>query len=172
MTGSVDGLATLERVRVFLAERVAPSVPGELAGEFRAAVKLLETTGAELNERHVRLSAELADLLRHADRIIRRFGLEPHGPVLLALFRRAEELDLLDLHGLDALWRDARALGSALLVELRGYRDLPDTPADARAEATELAADFCACLGEHARARLHWQAVFPAIRNPPLEDDR
>lgn len=171
MTGSVDGLATLEAVRSFLAERVAPSVPGELAGELRAALKLLETTGAELNERHVRLRAELADLLRHADRIVRRFGLEPHGPVLLALFRRAEEPEL-DLHSLDALWRDARALGSALLVELRRYRDLPDTPADARAEATELAADFCACLGEHARARLHWQAVFPVLPTNPEEDDR
>lgn len=170
---TLDGLATLDAVRAFLAERIAPSVPGELAGELRAALKLLETTGVELNERHVRLRAELADLLRHSDRMIRRFGLEPHGPVLLALFRRAEEpeLDLLDLHSLDALWRDARALASALLVELRRYRDLPDTPADARAEATELAADFCACLGEHARARLHWQAVFPASKRP-LEEDR
>lgn len=164
MTGAVDGLATLDAVRAFLAERVAPSVPGELAGDLRAVVKLLETSGLELNERQVRLRAELTDLLGYADRIIRLFGLEPHGPVLLALFRRAEQPEL-DLRGLDALWRDARALCAALLVELRQFRDLPDTPADARDAATQLAAEFCACLGEHARARLPWQSVFPS--HPP-----
>jgi hypothetical protein len=160
VTASLEGLATLAGVRAFLAERIAPVVPSELAGELRAAMKLLDTVQIELNERHPALRAELSDLLSYSDRIATLLEDGPRGEACRTLTGRAGASSL-NLHGLEEIWRDARKMSSTLLVELRRYRDDPATPAPAREEAGELSAEFCACLGEHARARLSWQAVFP-----------
>ena len=160
MTASLDGLATLAGVRAFLADRIAPLVPSELAGELRAAMKLLDTVGIELNERHPALRAELDDLLSYSDRIARLLEDTHRVEACRELSGRAEALSL-DLGELERIRRDARALSSTLLVELRRHRDDPTAPAPSREQAGELAAEFCACLGEHAHTRSAWQAVFP-----------
>ncbi|HEY1973876.1 MAG TPA: hypothetical protein VGH89_38405 [Pseudonocardia sp.] len=160
MTASLSGLAVLAGVRAFLAEQIAPEVPGELAGELRAAIKLLDTVGVELNQRHRVLRDELADLLDYAQRIAGLLALDAESQAGRTLARRAEDARL-DLAALDLLWRDARALSAGLLVELCRYRDAPTTPDAMRQPAGALAAEFCTCLGGHARARLAWQAVFP-----------
>lgn len=160
MTASLDGLATLAGVRAFLAEQIAPVIPGELAGELRAAMKLLDTVGVELDERHPALRAELADLLGYSARVARLIEDGPRTEACLDLAGRAETPSL-RLGGLAEIWREARRVSSSLLVELRRHRDDPAVPVPRREEAGELAAEFCACLGEHARARSSWQAVFP-----------
>lgn len=160
MTTSLDGLATLDGVRAFLADQVAPLVPAELMGELRAAMKLLDTVQTELNERHAVLGKELDDLFAYCFRIAQLLERDPLIQECRTLTRRAGA-SRSDLRSQGVVWRDARALSSTLLVELLQYRDDPGTPDDARAAAVELAAEFCACLGDHARARVTWQAVFP-----------
>jgi hypothetical protein len=167
----LDGLAALRDVRVFLAEQIVPVVPAELAGELRAALKLLDTAGVELNVRNRALRDEIADLLDYAERIARLRQSEPCRLACRTLARRAEDPGL-DLAALDLLWHEARALSASLLVELRHYQDDPATPKDARAHAGALAAEFCARLGGHARARLSWQAVFPVPAAPHYSEER
>jgi hypothetical protein len=165
MTAGLDGLETLARVRAFLCEQIVPSVPGELASEVRAAVKLLDTAAIELNQRHALLLAELADSIDYCQRAAQLVGRPDSTQTWLAACRtlaeRAGEPGL-DLRGLDGVLRDVRALGSTLLVELGKHQR-----ASGAETAGELAAEFCACLGDHARRRLAWQAVFPVSPDSP-----
>lgn len=135
-------LGTLAQIRCFLSEDVLPVMPAELAGEVRAAVKLLRTVETEVDRAYPLLRKEIMELLALNTEALAA------APELAELRSRAELGDA-SLSELDGLHRDLRALSSRVLATLQ------------EAGGGPLLDRFYATLGRHAEARLHWQAVFP-----------
>ncbi|AEH10054.1 MULTISPECIES: hypothetical protein [Protofrankia] len=164
---TLDGLSTLSGVRAFLTAKILPAVPGELAGELRATVKLLETVETELNDRHLLLIAETWDLIAYCERIGRLLELADTTNGCTELAARVVASASLNLTEVGELWRDARALSSARLVAVQRYASDPSTSEPGRVAARYLLRRFYSCLGGHARRRQAWQAVFPPAAGAP-----
>ena len=155
-----DGLTTLVAVSRFLTAEVLPAVPRELAGEIRAAVKLLETAGTELNDRQRSLTAETRDLIGHCADIARVLDLADAASRCAQLSSGTEDADG-TLTVLERIWNEARSLTTSLIVALQ-QRDLdPDLAHTVREAHRELLARVYGCLAGYARSRLTWQSVFP-----------
>jgi hypothetical protein len=162
MNPAPDGLTTLATVRRFLTE-LAPELPGELAGDLRAAAKLLETTEIELNERHLSLIAETEDLISHCLRLgtlLNRPDVDATCTQLTGRLRAGH----LNLTGLGELWHDTRALATSLVIALQGVESDPHTDQTGRQAAAHALLEVYTCLGAHARSRQPWQSVFPGPR--------
>lgn len=128
-----DGLTTLTAVAGFLDDEVVLAVPPEMAGEVRAAAKLLRTAATELAVRHREVAVEIDDLLALCE------VTEPDAVRLLR--SRATE----DLAAQEDVREQVHELASHVMARLDG-----------------LGLDvFLHCLGEHAARRQSWQAVFP-----------
>lgn len=149
-TDAAAGLVTLERVSAFLAAEVVPAVPAELAGEVRAAIKLLRTVAIELDTRQDLLRAEIDELLA-----LGAAAVGPTGPLAgeCAELLRSARQGAGSLSELDRLHARVQALTSRVVLALQDDSHQPSG-------AAALAGLYDA-LGRHARARLSWQAVFP-----------
>lgn len=155
-----DGLAALAEVRIFLAREVLPLVPATVAGELRAAIKILEAASEELNALHPLLHSECRELLalgEEADRVLRVSDSGHAGSVPLALLAPRLLAEDLDTRGLLGLHEEVLDASSALVAALQ--RHVRATP---RAEdAGYVLLRFYETLGRHAAGRVSWQSVFP-----------
>jgi hypothetical protein len=137
-----DGLQTLAAVRSFLEDVVLAEVPQHLAGELRAAVKLLESAQAELGCLHAVLLRESEELLDLCEGSARAQALRARlAPAPEQLAERA------------ALHREIRGLSAETIERLQ---------ADGSATARERLDDLYATLGRHSHTRVPWQSVFEA----------
>ncbi len=152
---SVDPFQTLASIRDFLTRDVLPAVPKEIAGEVRAAVKLLEDVADELDWLPAVLHAECAEMLAlhikardviatGVDDDLRRKIVSPPGSILeqLELHRTMTEMTTSFVLKLQAGIR-------ALLVENNESMKLRD-----------VLDQYYVMLGRHAETRLRWQSVF------------
>jgi hypothetical protein len=169
---TIDGLSTVASVRAFLVAEVLPAVPRELAGELRAAVKLLATAETELDVRHASLSAETRDMIAHCAEAARLLGLQNAGAACERL--AAARTDGATLTEVGRRWGEARELSSSILPALQRRESDPTATDTDRGAARELLRRFYACLTGHARARLGWQSVFPVPpdHSPPDRSPR
>ena len=155
-----DGLSALALLSQFLTREVLPAVPPAMTAELRAAIKLLDTTGAELDALYPTLQAECSALLALCESA--RVFLNARSPPvdltrLSALSQRVAQ-GFKNLSTLLACHRDVRELTTVSLLSLQ------QLAAEGSAEQGDLQAllqRFYAVLGQHAETRLPWQAVFP-----------
>lgn len=152
-----SGLDTLAQVRGFLAAEVVGAVPAELAGEVRAAVKLLRTVETELNTRHALLRAEAGELLALVEPVLAAIPTTERDGEVEALRTRAGCGDA-PLTELDRLHRDVLALtGWVCSAGVEGLHRPGMQPALDR---------LLHALSRQAQDRLTWQAVFPVPAQP------
>lgn len=163
---SFDGFATLATVCGFLTGDVLPAIPRELAGEVRAAVKLLETAATEFNDRPRSLAAETHDLIGLCAEIARMLDLADVTSSCTRLTRATESAHG-TLTALEETWREARTLTSTLISALQQAEFGQDIPGSVRSAHHDVLARTYACLAGHARSRLTWQSVFPTTSRPP-----
>jgi hypothetical protein len=148
-----SGTDTLAAIRAFLEADILPGVAPEHRSELRAALKLLHTAEHELGELHHVLDAETRELRQLCRAAADQVGTEP--PAFEAINPAATLTELQRLHD-----QARAAAGEALLALQRRARD--GDPLQ-RADAQALLHDFYGALGRHARRRLPWQSVFPAV---------
>ncbi|HZZ51788.1 MAG TPA: hypothetical protein VFE65_33245 [Pseudonocardia sp.] len=158
---TIDGLSTLSSVRAFLMTEVLPAVPDELAGELRAAAKLLAGVETELDTRYSSLATETRDLIAHAADAARLLGLDEAASACERLAVSDSGVASARLTELESRWSRARQLSSTLLRELQGRESDPAVSEADRRAARALLREFYTSLTSHARTRLDWQAVFP-----------
>jgi hypothetical protein len=155
-----SALRTLSAVRGFLDEEVVPSVPQHVAGEVRAAIKLLESVERELDDLHVVLLAECTEMLELCGAglgpLARDPQVSPQVDELGALQARLRERvadapdTLTDRGTLHAEVRDLCAQVVSLLQT-----------AEADGVGGGELHSLYAVLGRHAERRVPLQSVFP-----------
>lgn len=148
----MSGLDTLDQIGRFLTTEVVGAVPAELAGEVRAAVKLLRTAATELNNRHVLVRAETDELLALIDEALVYLPSSLFVDECATLRARAATSDA-SLREMDQLLGAVYAVTTRVITALQRA---PRSPGAARALD-----GLYAALGRHAESRLPWQAVFP-----------
>lgn len=149
-----DGLEAITVVRRFLAGPVLGAVPAELAGEVRAAVKLLDTVGTELTGLPAVLLDECHELLP-----LTGDGLKvlPGDRDDLGALERRLAADPRTLDDLTTLHRDVRRLTSSVVVELQSMERAGGERAP---DARRALRPIYETLRRHAERRIPWQSVF------------
>ena len=152
---SIGPFETLAAVRDFLTRAVLPAVPKEIAGEVRAAVKLLEDVADELDWLPAVLRAECEDMLAlqiktqgvivtGIDAELRRQIVAPPGSIR----------EQLELH------RTMTEMVTSVVLKLQaGIREL-SVENNESMKLRDLLDQYYAMLGRHAATRLRWQSVF------------
>ena len=143
-----NGFEALQIVQAFLRTSVLPAVPASLAGELRAAIKLLATVELELRslgpllveecrEIHelCELGAASQDQAAACAELLGRLQQPPHDLALM-----------IELH------RDFEKLASRVIAGLQSR------PREVTAQG--LLRRFYEALGRHAERRLPWQSIF------------
>lgn len=158
---SVGPFETLASVRDFLTRDVLPAVPKEIAGEVRAAVKLLEDVADELDWLPAVLRAECEEMLAlliktqgvivtGIDDELRRQIVAPPGSIR----------EQLELH------RTMTEMATSVVLKLQaGIREL-SVENNESMKLRDLLDQHYEMLGRHAETRLRWQSVFDK-RNEP-----
>ncbi len=158
---SVGPFETLASVRDFLTRDVLPAVPKEIAGEVRAAVKLLEDVADELDWLPAVLHAECEEMLAlriktqdviatETDDELRRKIVSPPG----------NTREQLELH------RTMSGMVTSVVLKLQAGIREPSLESDESMKWRDLLDQHYAMLGRHAETRLRWQSVFEKRSEP------
>lgn len=146
-----DAFESIAGVQQFLLARILPAVDPSLAGEVRAAAKILACASLELRTLHLWLESEWRELSVLCEEARAMLGANAPGPAepdtwpdelpaRLALRRRLDERVAQTLIDLQAAVDGGAPVAAAAGVKLR---------------------DFYELLSRHADKRLAWQSVFP-----------
>lgn len=157
---TTDPFSDLRAIRRFLQQDVLPGIAPALAGELRAAIKVLGAVSAELESLHPRMQTECRELRQLCRELMAAPGApEQTAPVLrepaVAEPEFETTVDVLRVHA-----ELSTLLGSLLeRAETRGDA----APGAGHALPDDLRARCYATLGRHAARATHWQNVFEPV---------
>lgn len=157
----------LDAIRRFLQQDVLPDVAPALAGELRAAIKILGAINAELESLHPRTQSECRELQQLCRELATTLDAPEHAAPLLRKSTGTEP----DFESTPDLLRYHAELSTllGLLIERAGRRR-DDTPGTERTLREDLLRRCYATLGRHAARATRWQNVFEPIASG--EDER
>ncbi len=160
---SVGPFETLASVRDFLTRDVLPAVPKEIAGEVRAAVKLLEEVADELDWLPAVLRAECEEMLALQEKTREIMNSEVGDELRQQIIASPGSIrEQLELH--------SNMVEAVTVVVLKLQTRIRELSAenDGSILLRALLDQHYEMLGRHAGTRLRWQSVFDGKqRNEP-----
>ena len=157
---TTDPFGNLDAIRRFLHQDILPDVAPALAGELRAAIKILGAVATELESLHPRTESECRELQQRCHELAHALGVPEQAESVLPAAAQpgagiTSTVALLRLHA------ELHTLMGSLIDRAQGC--YPDLPAAERGLLDDVLRRCYATLGRHAACASRWQNVFEPV---------
>ncbi|MBL0116826.1 MAG: hypothetical protein IPP45_16455 [Sphingomonadales bacterium] len=158
-------ISRLHSIRQYLADEILPDLPGEKRSDFRAALKILETMEIEIDFLPGLLETEVHDMFRLCDAALAALGRPELADKNLRTYNeltRRSAASIRQLSEKQDLHADLTNLVGQFAVQLRAKVEAEPQGLNCPSGSKVVLIKCQQFLRRQARARLGWQAVFPA----------